>query len=351
MESSLYMQRCIDLALSGLGSVAPNPMVGAVLVYDNRIIGEGFHAQYGQAHAEKSAIDAVKKEDKHLIPASTLYVCLEPCVHFGKTPPCSDLIIQNKIKKVVVGCTDPFEKVAGKGIEKLRQAGVEVELSSMEKKCLELNKRFFTFHLKRRPYIILKWAQTANGFISSYNKADEKWISGPLAQTLVHKWRSEEPGIMVGTNTALMDNPELTVRHWKGKNPLRISLDKDLRLPDHLCLFDQKNPSLIFTSKFKESSENLRYEQINFSGNIFSIVVEKLHQMNIQSVLVEGGTQLLNGFIASGLWDEARVFTNAKIFNDGVKAPSLNADFVKKDKSTVLLDDTLSVYTNSALHT
>src|SRR5258706_3862500 len=255
------MRRCLELATLGAGNVAPNPMVGAVLVYHGRIIGEGYHQKYGEAHAEPNSIASVKEEDRKLISQSTMYVSLEPCVHFGKTPPCADLIIKHKIPKVVIGCRDPFKEVNGRGIEKLKAAGVETEPGVLEKECKELNKRFFTFHTKHRPYIILKWAQTANGFIATspqtplqrrgaFEESANKrlLISNEYSNRLVHKWRSEEAAILVGTNTALKDDPQLTTRLWTGNNPVRMVIDMDLKLPSSLKLFDDEVSTIIFNT-------------------------------------------------------------------------------------------------------
>src|SRR5258706_6298419 len=241
------MRRCLELATLGAGNVAPNPMVGAVLVYHGRIIGEGYHQKYGEAHAEPNSIASVKEEDRKLISQSTMYVSLEPCVHFGKTPPCADLIIKHKIPKVVIGCRDPFKEVNGRGIEKLKAAGVETEPGVLEKECKELNKRFFTFHTKHRPYIILKWAQTANGKMSGQGR-DRLYISNEFTNRLVHKWRSEEAAILVGTNTALLDDPQLTTRLWTGNNLVRMVIDMDLKLPSSLRLFDDEASTIIFNT-------------------------------------------------------------------------------------------------------
>src|SRR5690554_5115458 len=254
--SEKYMMRCIELARLGMGHVSPNPLVGCVIVHRNKIIGEGYHRQYGGPHAEVNAINEVT--DHQLLKESTLYVSLEPCAHYGLTPPCSDLIIEKMIPKVVIGTTDPFAAVAGRGITKLQKAGVEVVTGVLEDSCRELNKRFFTYHQKQRPYVILKWAQTADGFIDmERNPADigtPTWITGPLALTLVHKLRSEEDAILVGTNTALADNPSLTVRHWSGRNPIRAVVDLNRRLPQSLNIFNGKAQTLIFNTD-KESTE------------------------------------------------------------------------------------------------
>ena len=317
------MQRCLQLASLGAGSVAPNPMVGAVLVCNNRIIGEGYHKQYGFAHAEVNCINSVKEEDIPLIPQSTIHVSLEPCAHWGKTPPCADLIIRKKIPKVVVGCRDPFEQVDGKGIEKLKAAGVEVVMSTLGKECIHFNKRFFTFHTKHRPYIILKWAQTADGFIASSNE-DRLLISHKFTNRLVHKWRSEEAAILVGTNTALADNPQLNNRLWKGKWPVRLVLDKKLRLPHSLHLFDNTIRTVVLNDSLQKEEEQILHYKMEESESVASSVCRACYKLNIQSVLVEGGAQLLQAFIDGGLWDEARIITNQKLYiGKGLSAPHL----------------------------
>ena len=270
------MHRCLELALSGSGNVAPNPMVGSVLVYNDRIIGEGYHQQYGKAHAEVNCIASVAEADRESISKSTMYVSLEPCAHYGKTPPCADLIIQHKIPHVVVGCRDPFEEVNGKGIEKLLAAGIKVEMSELEKECIELNKRFFTFHTKQRPYIILKWAQTADQFIGVNSPAQRLLISNEYSNRLVHKWRSEEAGILIGTNTALLDDPELTVRHWPGRSPIRLVIDIDLRLPADLKIFNKEIPTIIFNSKKEQRENGLHYYRLNNDENITRQLMEAL---------------------------------------------------------------------------
>jgi diaminohydroxyphosphoribosylaminopyrimidine deaminase/5-amino-6-(5-phosphoribosylamino)uracil reductase len=325
------MHRCIDLARLGAGHVAPNPMVGAVLVHDRNIIGEGYHQQYGQAHAEVNCIDSVRSGNKHLIPVSTLYVSLEPCSHFGKTPPCSDLIIQQQIKKVVIGCSDPFEQVNGKGIEKLKAAGVEVILDVLKDECLQLNKRFFTFHTKNRPYIILKWAQTANGKIASSSN-ERLLITNDLTNKLVHKWRSEEAAILVGTNTALLDNPSLNNRLWHGNNPIRLVIDKDLKLPESLNLFNQEQKTIVFNSIKDATNGNVYYCKIE-TANTIQQILETCYQLNIHSILVEGGSRLLQSFINENLWDEARIIANESMnIVDGLQAPSLIGKLIKEEK-------------------
>jgi len=298
-------------------------MVGAVLVYEDRIIGEGCHMQFGQAHAEVNCIASVKEEDRGLIPRSTMYVSLEPCAHFGKTPPCADLIIREGIPRVVVGCRDPFPQVDGKGIEKLRAAGVSVEVGVLEAACIGLNKRFFTFHKEHRPYIILKWAQSINGRIAGSGDS-RVLISNDYTNRLVHKWRSEEASIMVGTNTALLDDPSLTVRHWKGPNPVRLVIDKDLRLPLSLRLFDGQVKTVVFNLKRHEERDNVLYYQLTEDSSLVHQLVMALYQLKIQSVLVEGGTALLQSFIDEGYWDEARIITNETLqIPTGLPAPVL----------------------------
>ncbi len=317
-----YMSRCIQLAKLGAGNVAPNPMVGAVLVYDNKIIGEGYHKKYGEAHAEVNCIKSVPAEQKSLIEKSTMYVSLEPCSHFGKTPPCSNLIIQQKIKKVVIGCRDIYKEVDGKGIDKLQNAGLEVITGVLEDECKELNKRFFTFHQKQRPYIILKWAQSANSKIGSKN-GERVLISNEFSNRIVHKWRSEEAGILIGSNTALKDNPSLTTRLWKGKNPVRIVIDPKLKLPVSLKIFDDESKTMLYNLLKNSSEKNIEYIQLK-PENLLESLLSSLYENDIQSVLVEGGAKTLQSFIDQNLWDEARVITNGEmIIEEGVDAPAM----------------------------
>lgn len=342
----IYMHRCLELAQLGAGNVAPNPVVGAVLVYDGRIIGEGYHEQYGKAHAEPNCIASVKDEDKQLIEKSTLYVSLEPCAHFGKTPPCADLIVEKKIPKVVVGCRDPFVQVNGKGIEKLKAAGIEIEAGILEEECKELNKRFFTFHTQHRPYVILKWAQTADNKIANEDYS-RILISNEHTNRIVHKWRSEEMAIAVGTNTALYDDPELTTRLSPGKDPVRIVVDMDLRLPKSLKLFSSKTPTIVFNTKDHTlPMEKISIEELNKIGTGYYQVAEDvslvhqmmnaLYRMNIQSVLIEGGAYLLQSFINEGIWDEARVITNEQLsIGAGLPAPVLNRGILQSSEQVV----------------
>lgn len=343
-DYSVYMLRCIELAKLGSGNVAPNPMVGAVLVHEGRIIGEGYHQQYGQAHAEVNCINSVLAADKHLIKQSTLFVSLEPCAHFGKTPPCADLIIKNQIPNVVVGCRDPFPLVDGRGIERLQAAGVFVTIGPLEKECIDLNKRFFTFHQQKRPYIILKWAQSSNGQIANGDRSSIR-VSNDYSNRLVHRWRSEEAAIVVGTNTAWYDNPSLNVRHWTGKDPIRLVLDLRLRLPNTLHLFDQQQKTIVFNAIKHEEAANLLYYKIE-SLSIVDALFETCYKLNIQSILVEGGTILAQQFIDAGMWDEARVIENTElIIQDGYAAPIL------KDHSILtkefIASDSITYYKNN----
>ena len=328
-----YMKRCLELAVKGLGHVAPNPMVGCVIVYEDEIIGEGYHEQYGQAHAEVNAINSVKNKD--LLKKSTLYVNLEPCSHFGKTPPCADLITEHKIPYVVIGSMDTNSLVSGRGIEKLAKAGIEVKVGILEEACKKLNKRFFTFHEKKRPYIILKWAQTADGFIDVKRKEESTskpiQISNSDSKKLLHLWRSQEQAIVIGTNTALLDNPQLTVREVDGKNPLRITVDKWLRIPRDFHLFDQSTPTIIFTSVEEPSKSNLEYIKIDFEKPVIPEILDELYKRNIHSLMVEGGELFLNSFIDEGLWDAARVFISKKELGKGVSAPILKQNPVVRE--------------------
>ena len=316
-----YMMRCIQLAQNGKLGAAPNPMVGAVVVCDGRIIGEGYHAKCGEAHAEVNAINSVKNES--LLRRSTLYVSLEPCAHYGKTPPCAKLIVSKGIPKVVIGCQDPFGKVAGKGIEILKQAGCEVVVDVLEKACQDLNKAFFTVQLKHRPFITLKWAQSADGFMDvERNDGEPVKLSSPLTQLIAHKRRAEHQAIIVGTQTARLDNPSLNVRDWCGPQPLRIVIDKNLTLPRHLHLFDGSQPTLVVTEK-NETIAGAMTLQVDFNQSILPQLMEELQRRNIQSLLVEGGSKLLQSFIDEGLWDEAYVEHCPQVLGHGILSPSL----------------------------
>ncbi|RYY53188.1 MAG: bifunctional diaminohydroxyphosphoribosylaminopyrimidine deaminase/5-amino-6-(5-phosphoribosylamino)uracil reductase RibD [Chitinophagaceae bacterium] len=341
------MARCIQLARLGAGNVAPNPMVGSVLVYGDRIIGEGYHQRYGEAHAEVNCIASVSRYDQPHIPDSTLYVSLEPCAHFGKTPPCADLIIRHKITRVVVGCRDPFEQVNGKGIEKLKAAGVDVTLGVLEPECRELNKRFFTFHEKKRPYIILKWAQTADQKIAAAPGQPRLLISNDHSNRMVHRWRQEEAAIMVGRKTVEVDNPSLSNRLWMGNSPLRLVLDPLLTLESSSDVFDGNIPTIVFNHLKEEERPNLHYMQVASGPNLLAKILFLLHRRNITSVLVEGGAQLLNTFISEGIWDEARIITNqAKRIGAGLAAPEL--PFYQRLSSTRSTTDLTEIFINQA---
>lgn len=327
-----YINRCLQIAKNGLGTTRPNPMVGACIVYDGKIIGEGFTSTYGDNHAEVNAIDAVK--DKTQLPKSTLYVTLEPCSHFGKTPPCSDLIIEYKIPKVIIGCVDDNPMVGGKGIEKLRAAGCNVVVGVLENKCKSHHKRFFTFHHKKRPYIILKWAETKDGYIAPKSKNEKKpvWITNSYSRQLVHRWRAEEQAILVGTNTVLEDNPSLTVRDWTGTNPIRIVLDKESKLNKDFSVFDSEAETIRITEK-----------DIDFNKNIGFQISNLLYKRNINSIIIEGGAKTLQTFIDENLWDEARIFIGSTEFNDGIKAPTFSGKLISE---TFIEQDILRIYTN-----
>lgn len=328
----LYMTRALQVAKNGLGTTRPNPMVGAVIVKDDKIIGEGYTKPYGSAHAEVNAINSVK--DKTLLQHSTLYVTLEPCSHYGKTPPCSDLIIQHKIPKVVIGCIDDNPEVSGRGIKKLEDSGCNVITGVLEKACKVHHQRFFTFHNKKRPYIILKWAQSSDGFIAPKEKDTQApvWITNAYSRQLVHKWRAEEQAILVGTNTVLEDNPSLTVRDWKGENPIRIVLDKNSGLDGDLNIFNSKAKTLTISQS-----------SIDYKQPIAQQICTLLYNEHINSIIIEGGTKTLETFINEGLWDEARVFYGAIKFHEGIKAPNFNRVESSKQK---IKDDTLKIYYN-----
>jgi len=335
------MQRCLELAEKGLGSVAPNPMVGCVIVHNNVIIGGGYHQKYGEAHAEVNAIASVV--NKSLLAESTVYVNLEPCSHHGKTPPCCDLLIAHKVKRVVVACLDTNPLVAGKGIAKLRNAGIEVFTGVLEKEARELNKRFFTYHEKKRPYIILKWAQTKDGFISKLPPfiREENWITNNESKKLVHTWRAQEQAILVGTTTALLDSPALTVRLTEGKSPIRILIDKELKVPFINPIFSDVAETIVITEKKEVSVNNVTYHQIDFTKDIVSQILNYLYDKKIISIIVEGGAHTLQSFIDKGLWDEARIFTGNKYFQSGIKAPVINKN---ESNSQMIGDDELSIF-------
>jgi len=341
------MQRCIQIAKNGLGQSRPNPMVGCVIVCNEKIIGEGFTSPYGGPHAEVNAIKSVK--DKELLKNAVIYVTLEPCAHYGKTPPCANLIVEHKIPTVVIGTMDPFSKVAGKGIQILKDAGCSVTVGVLEDSCREHHKRFLTFHGKKRPFILLKWAETQDGFMDIYRKetaiedAKPNWITNSYSRQYVHKLRAEEQAIFVGTNTVINDNPALNVRTWSGQNPVRIVLDKTLRIPLSYEVLDDKVKTIVFTESNRKDSKLTRYKKIDFSDNLVLAICEVLYQENIQSVLIEGGKKTLQSFIDANIWDEAAVFVGASNFGKGIKAPvfhgaiistlSFGKDVLKKYKN------------------
>ncbi|MFQ3579289.1 MAG: bifunctional diaminohydroxyphosphoribosylaminopyrimidine deaminase/5-amino-6-(5-phosphoribosylamino)uracil reductase RibD [Bacteroidales bacterium] len=328
-----YMNRCLQLAVNGRGYTAPNPMVGSVIVHNDMIIGEGYHQKYGEKHAEVNAIEAVI--NKELLYESTLYVNLEPCSHFGKTPPCADFIIKHKIPRVIIGSIDTFSLVCGNGIQRLKENGIEVTVGVLEDECRALNKRFFFFHEQKRPYIILKWAQTLDGYIdiAPEKKQSSKgiWITNDICRTLVHKWRAEENAIMVGSTTVITDNPQLNIRYWPGTNPARIVIDKSLRLPPDVFFLDNTQNSIVFNSKKNETHKNTEYILIQFEEDILPQIFNHLYKRNIQSVIIEGGKILLDTFIKSGRWDEARIFIGTTSFGSGVKAPEFNYQPLKHE--------------------
>ncbi|KYP14876.1 bifunctional diaminohydroxyphosphoribosylaminopyrimidine deaminase/5-amino-6-(5-phosphoribosylamino)uracil reductase RibD [Flavihumibacter sp. CACIAM 22H1] len=320
-KDRLYMKRCLQLAELGAGNVAPNPLVGAVLVHDNRIIGEGYHQQYGKAHAEVNCIGSVMPADRPLIAESTLYVSLEPCAHFGKTPPCADLVIREGIKKVVIALRDPFDQVDGKGIEKLKAAGVEVQLGVEATAAAELNARFFCFHQKKRPYILLKWAESLNQAIATGNR-EPVAISGPLAGRLVHRWRAEEAAILIGATTALTDDPALTVRLVKGNNPLRLLIDPHLKVPENRRLFREPGKTIVYNFLKSGIAGQVEWVQLAKEQAFLPQLLADCYQRAILSVLVEGGTTTINHFLAAGYWDEIRQIRSASLVLDqGYPAP------------------------------
>ena len=315
------MQQCLDLALKGLGAVSPNPMVGAVLVYEDRVIGTGYHKRYGEAHAEVNCINSVQEADKPFIAASTLYVSLEPCSHFGKTPPCADLIIANKIKKVIVACLDPNPLVAGRGVEKLEAAGIQVVTHVLEQESRKINKRFIVFHEQKRPYIILKWAVSVEGNFCPSDKSSF-WLSNDESKKMVHQWRSEEDAILVGSGTALADNPSLTVREWQGRNPVRVMLDRDLKTPIHFNIYNEEANTIVFNLHKNEERGHVQWIQLP-SKNFIEAAMKKMYDLHIQSVIIEGGLDILNQCMSLRYWDEIRVIQSNTSLIDGLKAPKI----------------------------
>lgn len=332
-----YMQRCLDLAILGAGTVSPNPMVGAVILHEGFIIGEGYTSPYGGSHAEVNAVqDAYSRwgetEAKQRFRTATMYVSLEPCAHYGKTPPCADMLAELQFECVVIGCLDPFAKVNGQGLERLKQAGIATRVGVLERQCREMNKRFFTRTVQQRPYVILKWAQTADGFFSP-EKAAQQWISNKASKQLVHKWRSEEDAILVGTATAMIDDPALTTRLWTGKNPKRILIDKDLRVPADAKIFNDEAETIVFNAHQTDWQKNRKLIALeNFDLYLPQQLMYQLYLMDVSSVLIEGGAKTLQSFIDTGMWDEARVFVSPNQQGQGKPAPNLTAgvDAVQK---------------------
>lgn len=345
LSNEIVISRAIELARLGAGYVSPNPMVGAVIVYQDRIIGEGYHQKYGEAHAEVNAINNVLSmhpNAEELLKKATIYVTLEPCSHYGKTPPCSDLIIEYKIPKVVIGCRDPFNKVNGKGIEKLKSAGIEVVTGVLEQECIELNKRFFTKVNKQRPYIILKWAETCNGYFA-LDDGSQKWISGKEAKLLVHQWRAEEDCVLVGKRTAEVDNPKLDVRLVKGKNPKRAVIDRDLKLSKALNLFDNSLETFVFNASKTAIDNHTKYIGIeDFDHFLPQYILFQLYLQDVQSLIIEGGVKTLQMFIDANLWDEARIFKSQTVWSSGIKSPNIkgtqiSSQNIEKDLLTILI--------------
>ena len=345
MSDELYMKRCLELAAMGNGQVSPNPMVGCVIVKDGKIIGEGYHQHYGQSHAEVNAVNSVIKAYGDLAPSllkgATAYVSLEPCAHFGKTPPCADLLVHHQLAKVVIGNKDPFADVDGKGIAKLKTAGIEVITGVLEDECYQLNRRFFTRIKKQRPYIILKWARTANGYFAPKNTL-QQWISGPLAKVLVHKWRSEEDAILIGKQTAIADNPQLSAREWPGSSPIRLLIDRNLEVPADAEIFNSVAKTVIFNEQKTDVINNIHYIQMeDMQYYLPQKIAFQLYLMDIQSVIIESGANILNQFITAGLWDEARVFSSASSWDTGIHSPLINGKITSVNQ---LGHDQLTIY-------
>ena len=349
MMHKFYMKRCIELAKNGLGTTYPNPLVGSVIVHEGKIIGEGWHNKAGESHAEVNAVNSVK--DKSLLKEATIYVSLEPCSHYGKTPPCCDLIIANEIPNVVIGTVDPFSKVAGNGIKKLIESGKNVTVGVLEDECNELNKRFFTFHQKERPYIILKWAESADGFIApempkpvQHDKSKPVWITNQYSRQLVHKWRTEEQAILVGTNTVLDDNPKLNARDYIGNNPVRVVLDKSGKISEKYHVKDNSQKTIFISESEKfETTENCIYENVIFDKSLAHSIANVLYRHDIQSVIIEGGAKTLQSFIDANLWDEARVFIGQIKFQNGTTAPKLTGFSTTRFD---IMDDQLKIFRN-----
>jgi len=338
-EHKKYIRRCLELAQLGLGSAAPNPLVGSVIVYKKRIIGEGYHKLYGTEHAEVNAVNSVLENNKKYLPDSTIYVNMEPCCIYGNTPPCTDLIIKTKIPKVVIANIDKDERVSGAGVQKLEKDGIQVTCGVLESEAKEINRRFFTYFEKQRPYIILKWAETKDGFIAK-NDSKQHWISNPISKYYSHKWRTEESAILVGSNTVLIDDPTLTARKWSGKNPLRVGTDNQGKFPKNLKIFDDSAKTVIYSIK---KIDHPKYLPIENESNSLKYILRDLHSKKVQSLIVEGGAKLLNAFVSKNYWDEARVFTGNTFFKNGIKAPSLE---IAPISTSQIQDNQLSIYRN-----
>ena len=339
-----FMYRALQLAKNGLGTTYPNPLVGSVIVHNGKIIGEGWHRKAGEPHAEVNAVNSVK--DKSLLKEATIYVTLEPCSHFGKTPPCCDLIMANEIPNVVVGTIDPFAKVAGNGIQKLKDSGKNVIVGVLEKDCQELNKRFFTFHQKQRPYIILKWAESNDGYIAPLEKDTNRpvWITNQYSRQLVHKWRTEEQAILVGTQTVLDDNPKLDARDYFGNNPIRLAIDKSNKITENSNIKNGKQHTIVFSENIF-LTQNIKYshKKTIFGSHFLKNLISELFQENIQSVIIEGGQKTLDSFIKENLWDEVRVFRGKNNLETGIKAPEFKKDNVD---SYSIMEDELKIFRN-----
>ncbi|TCD00614.1 bifunctional diaminohydroxyphosphoribosylaminopyrimidine deaminase/5-amino-6-(5-phosphoribosylamino)uracil reductase RibD [Pedobacter frigidisoli] len=347
MSDEFYIKRCLELASLAIGNVSPNPMVGCVIVVDGKIIGEGYHQEFGKAHAEPNAVKAVfdKFGDRaeELLKQATAYVNLEPCAHFGKTPPCADLFVKHQIKKVVIGNRDPFSGVDGKGLEKLKNAGIEVVSGILDEECKYFNRRFFTRIQQQRPYIILKWAETANGYFATIG-GHQKWISGALAKRLAHQWRTEEDAILIGKQTAIIDNPHLTAREWVGKNPIRLVIDKNLEVPHTNHIYNNEAKTIIFNEVKTDVIENIHYIQMeDMHFYLAQKIAFQLYLMDIQSVIIEGGANILKQFLDSNLWDEARVFTSSNSWDSGIPSPTINGNIQEQIQ---IGSDKLSMYIN-----
>lgn len=328
MQDEIYIKRCIELAKKALGNTYPNPLVGSVIVHEGKIIGEGYHQKAGEYHAEINAINSV--EDKSLIPESTIYVTLEPCAHFGKTPPCALKIVELGFKRVVIGAMDSHDKVNGKGKKIIQDAGIEVTSGILEKECIDLNKRFFTYHEKKRPFIVLKWAQSANGFMDKDFKPFQ--ISNALTKQFVHELRNNEHTILIGTMTALRDNPSLTTREVTGRNPIRILIDMDLKVPVHYNIYNDEAETLVFNSVKNSEEGNIKFIKTE-RENFIEKLLKKLHELQIQSMIVEGGSYVLQQFIDANLWDETLIIKNENLtIENGTKAPKFSHEYFEVQK-------------------